>query len=100
MKELASTLRPFATFAQLAAYVAVLARIFTSGLHHTYRWFTIYICYEAMRLAVMGLMPLATKMYGYTYFFTQPLTWCLYLLVILELCQLALRNHAGIASFA
>jgi hypothetical protein len=100
MKELASTLRPFAAFAQLAGYTAVLVRIFSSGLHRRYWWFTIYLCYEAIRLGVMGFMPLATNLYGYMYFFTQPVTWCLYLLVILELCQLALRNHAGIATFA
>jgi hypothetical protein len=100
VKELAATLRPFANIAQLAAYALVLARIFSAGLHKTYRSFTIYICFEAIRLATVGFIPVATNLYSYAYFVTQPFAWCLYLLVILELCQLALRNHAGIATFA
>jgi hypothetical protein len=99
--KLLSTLRPFLTGAQLVAYVLVLVRIYSAGLHQTYRWFTIYMLYETVRLVVMGfLIPLATKLYGYIYFFTQPVTWCLYVLVILELYQLALRNKTGIATFA
>ena len=100
MKALASWLRPFTTAAQLLAYLLVLTRVFSSGLHHTYRWFTIYICYETARLGLFGFIPVATKLYGYIFFVTQPVTWCLYLLVILELYQLALKNHPGIAKFA
>src|SRR5262245_41759144 len=48
----------------------------------------------------MGFIPVATKLYGKLYFSTQPVTWCLYLLVILELYHLVLKNHAGIATFA
>jgi hypothetical protein len=97
---LVSTLRPFVTIAQLLAYVLVLVRMFTAGLHRTYRWFAIYIIYETIRLASFGFMHSGTKLYGYIFFFTQPITWCLYLLVILELYQLSLKNHAGIATFA
>jgi hypothetical protein len=100
MKEFAFTLRPFVTVAQLLAYLLVLIRIFSSGLHKTYFWFTIYICYESVRLALVWFMPYGTNLYAYTYFLTQPITWCLYLLVILELYHLALKNHAGIATFA
>jgi hypothetical protein len=100
MKLLSATLRPFLNAAQLLAYILVLGRIFSAGLHKTYRWFTAYICFEAVRVVVLAPIPIATKLYGYLYFFTQPVTWCLYLLVILELYHLTLRNHPGIASFA
>jgi hypothetical protein len=97
---LVTALRPFVTSAQLLAYVLVLTRMFTAGLHRTYRWFAVYVVYETIRLAAFGFMHAGTKIYGYIYFFTQPVTWCLYLLVILELYQLALKNHPGIAKFA
>jgi hypothetical protein len=100
MKQLATTLRPYLIAAHLLAYILVLARIFGAGLHRTYRWFTIYICFEAVRVIVTGSIPIATKLFGYVYFYTQPVTWCLYLLVILELYQLALKNYSGIATFA
>ena len=100
MKELAIILRPFLTVAQLCACLLVLARVFSAGLHKTYRWFTVYLCYETARLALFGFMPVATKRYGDIYFSTQPVTWCLYVLVILELYRLALKNQPGIASFA
>ena len=98
MKQLATTLRPYLVVAQFLAYILVLARIFSSGLHRTYRWFTGYIIFEALRTVIMGQLPLATKLYGQVYFASQPITWCLYLLVILELYQLTLKNHVGIAT--
>ena len=101
MKSLAAALRPFLNGAQLLAFILVLVRIYTAGLHKTYRWFTIYMWYESVRLAVMGFfIPVATNLYAYLFFYTQPVTWCLYVLVILELYNLSLRNHIGIATFA
>jgi hypothetical protein len=88
--DLVTTLRPLVTISQLVAFVIVIIRLFSAGLNRTYFWFTAYICYEALRLASFGFMHSGTKLYGYIYFFTQPVTWCLFLLVILELYQLVL----------
>ena len=101
MKDLAAALRPFLSAAQLLAFGVVLARIYTAGLNRTYRWFTIYMWYESVRLIMMGFFgPVATNFYAYLYFYTQPVTWCLYVSVILELYHLSLKNHVGIATFA
>src|SRR5688500_18193860 len=98
MKQLGTVLRPYLVVAQIVAHVLVLTRIFSGGLHRIYKWFTGYILFETVRVSVMGLLPIATKLYGQVYFASQPITWCLYLLVIVELYQLTLKNHVGIAT--
>lgn len=98
MKQLGTTLRPYLVGAQFLAYILVLVRILSAGLHKTYRWFTGYVIFEAVRVIVMGQVPVATNLYAQVYFASQPITWCLYLLVILELYQLTLKNHVGIAT--
>ena len=48
---------------------------------------------------MMSLKP-ASNMYAWAYFLTQPVLWVLYMLAVLELYSLALRNHQGIASLS
>jgi hypothetical protein len=98
MKQFGTTLRPYLIVAQFFAYILVLARIFSAGMHKKYKWFTAYIIFEAVRTAVAFAIPVATKLYAHVYFASQPITWCLYLLVILELYQLTLKDHVGIAT--
>lgn len=93
------TLRPLITGAQLVAYTVLTFRLFSTKLNSVYRWFSAYILYELARVILFGFMNPRTNLYTAIYFVTQPITWCLYLLVILELYQLVLRNHPGIAKF-
>lgn len=98
--KLALKLRPYTVAVQIAAYTALVWRLYSSGLHRIYRWFFAFVIFEAVRLAVMGSMNLQTNRYAEVYFVTQPITWFLYLAVLLELNRLALRNHPGIATLA
>lgn len=91
-------LRTFLTIIQIGAYLLLLTNLFRSGLFGKYRYFGWYITLELTRLSVMSLLPLQTQIYAHVYFATQPIVWLFYVLVVLELFQLVLRNHAGIAS--
>lgn len=92
-------LRPAINALQLLAYSLLLWKLLRSRLSDTYRYFTIYIGFELLRIVVLGFIPVRTNLYGWIYFLTQPVIWCLYLLVILELYQLSLRDHNGLMSF-
>jgi hypothetical protein len=98
--KLIATLRPWVVVAQLIAHLLLLGRLFSTGLNQTYKWFSLYILFETVRAIPILFISPRTTMYGYYYLVTQPISWCLHLLVILELVHLVLKNHAGIATFA
>jgi hypothetical protein len=51
-----------------------------------------------LRVPAMLIIPYRSRLYGKFFFATQPMAWILFVLVVLELFQLVLRNHAGIAT--
>lgn len=91
-------LRPILNAALLLAYAVLVWRLYASGLHKVYRWFFAFVTFESVRLVLMSSIDIKTNLYAEVYFVTQPATWCLYLMVLLELNQTSLRNHPGIAS--
>ena len=97
--KLALQLRPYLNAALVFAYAVLAWRLYRTQLHRVYRWFFAYVTFETVRVAVMSSLDIRTNLYTELYFVTQPITWILYLLVLLELNQAALRNHPGIASF-
>ena len=98
--KLALQLRPYVIAAQVVAHAALAFRLYSTGLYRIYKWFFAYILFEGLRVAVMGSVDIQTDLYAELYFVSQPITWCLYLFILLELNQLALRNHPGIATMA
>lgn len=96
---LVTLLRPYVAVLQIAAYLFLVLRLFRSGLYRTYKMFTLYVLYELARLSAVGFLDPTTKLYANFYFFSQPITWLFLLLVILELYELSLKNHAGIATW-
>ena len=93
-----ATLRTYLTFIQIVAYVLLLRRLIRSGLYKKYQYFSLLIAFESIRLPVMAALPNRSDVYAHAYFATSPIVWTLFVLVILELFQLVLRNHAGVAS--
>jgi hypothetical protein len=91
-------LRLYLTIIQIVSYLLVLTKLFRSGLWSKYRYFSWYIAFESLRIPVMLAVPYRSKLYGNVFFATQPISWLFFILVVLELFQLVLRNHAGIAS--
>lgn len=80
--------------------LAVSTKLAWTRLFRTYFWFFLFINFQAIQSA--GMLPLdpASNLYAWVYIGTQPLLWILYILVVLELYSLSLRNHPGIASLS
>jgi hypothetical protein len=91
-------LRLYLTIIQIVSYSLVLMNLFRSGLWRRYRYFCLYIAFEMLRVPTMLAIPFRSQLYGRLFFATQPIAWILFVLVVLELFQLVLRNHAGIAT--
>ena len=91
-------LRLYLTIIQIVSYSLVLMNLFRSGLWRTYRYFCFYIVFEMLRLPGMLAIPYRSPLYAKFFYATQPIAWVLFVLVVLELFQLVLRNHAGIAT--
>jgi hypothetical protein len=86
------------TILQIGSYLLLLSKLVRSGLWRKYRYFSLYIAFESVRLPLMTALPYKSKLYAHVFFATQPIVWILFVLVVLELFQLVLENHAGIAS--
>lgn len=95
---LISDLRWYLALIQIGAFPILLTKFLHSGLYGKYRYFAWYLAFESIRMPVMWLIPFRSPTYAHVYFATQPIIWLIYVLVVLELFQLVLRNHAGIAS--
>jgi hypothetical protein len=91
--------RTILTFVQIVLYVLLLSRLFRSNLLKKYRYFSCLMGFEAFRLVLLSyvLRP-RTDAYAQGYFTTAPISWILLALVLLELFQLTLKNHVGVAS--
>ncbi|HYI92831.1 MAG TPA: hypothetical protein VEX68_04755 [Bryobacteraceae bacterium] len=88
----------YLTIIQIGSYLLLLTKLFQSTLWRKYRYFTFYLVFETIRVPLMSVIPRKTDAYAITYFSTQPIIWLLFVLTVLELFQLVLRNHVGIAS--
>lgn len=85
---------------ELFLVLVLTLKLASTGLRRVYFWFFIMLCFQALQS--VGTMPLysRTDLYAWAYFLTQPLLWVLYVLAVLELYSLALRNHPGLASLS
>ena len=94
-----SQLRTILTFVQIVLYVLLLSKLLRSDLLKKYRYFSLLIGFEAFRLVLLSyvLRP-RTDAYAHGYFTTAPIAWLLLALALLELFQVTLKNHIGIAS--
>src|SRR5712692_7934375 len=82
----------------LIASALVVWRLYSLGLHKTYRYFLIYMALLVARTAVLFPLSPADKAYRQIWVATQPLVWLSYLLVVAELYRLVLRRYGGIYS--
>ncbi len=82
----------------LAALLAV--KLVLTRLFRVYKWFFLFLCFQITCSLV--LLPISSNRsaYGLVFLITEPVVWFLYILVVLELYSLALRNHPGIASLS
>jgi hypothetical protein len=81
----------------LANAIAAL-RLYLLGLHRVYRFFFAYLVFAVARSLLLLPFNVRGATYGIIYLVTAPVLWLFYVLVVLELYSLVLRNYAGIHS--
>ena len=86
-----SDLRTYLTVLQIGAYLLLLTKIFRAKLLRNYRYFGWYLAFEVVRLSAVSFVKLkSTLLVDHNNHQNQ--------LMMLELFQIALRRHHGIAS--
>jgi hypothetical protein len=76
----------------------LLLKLWRAGLMRTYPFFSSYLAYSVARGAALHAFKYGTNGYAWAWFISEPLFWLAYILVVLELYSLVLRNYPGIAS--
>lgn len=85
-------------FLSLLLSVFLIFRIVSQGLVRAYAWFFVYLCVGVTQFLIAFPLNPGTNAYAWTYLISQPVIWFLYILIVLELYSLVLRNHKGIAT--
>ncbi|HUS07872.1 MAG TPA: hypothetical protein VMZ52_16330 [Bryobacteraceae bacterium] len=94
-----TTVLRYAPYAAIVLSLILGARLFSTGLAKTYRWFTAYLIANLILTIVFYITPWGTNQYAITYFAAQPIRWILYFGMVFEMYRLVLREHPGIATF-
>ncbi len=79
------------------AQVAVLGRLTFERLLRVYQVLSIYLLTDATRFVVFLLLPPGRKYSAWLFVISQPVIWVLETCVLIELCLLIFRSHAGLA---
>ena len=82
----------------ICAYAILLLKLSRHRLCGTYRFFCCYLGFRAARSVLLSSLPFNTNAYGWVWVLSSPVIWLLYVLVVLELYSLVLRNYKGIAT--
>ena len=95
-----SELERFLWFGNTLLGVVLLLRLVLLRLHRIYLWFFYYLCTSVVQ-SLLGIDLMADPhRYAWLYILSQPLIWFLFILIVLELYSLVLKNHRGIASLS
>jgi hypothetical protein len=71
-----------------------------SRLHVVYRYFFTYLIIRLCRSLLLASLDRHSSAYGGTYIITEPIIWVLYVLIVLELFGLVLRDYPGIQTLS
>ena|SRR5579871_2950046 len=82
----------------IAATALLAARIYLSGLRGRYRSLFLFLIFEVLRGCAFAPMAPAGRAYYWTWICTEPMEWLLYILVVLEIYALVLRDYRGLAT--
>jgi len=81
----------------IAAGTALLSvRLYISGLSRKYRAFFYYLIFSTIQMAYTTRMDPASRSYLDAYVVTEPISWFLYAVVVLELYSLVLADYQGL----
>jgi len=82
--------------ATVIGYFVLAVRLWQTGLARVYRAFFFYLLFRLARSLALSILPYDRNVYGYTWAATQPLLWFFYILIVLEVYSLVLRQYKGI----
>lgn len=85
--------------AAIGAYGLLLLKLWHEGLCGRYPFFCSYLAFRLIRSIALFALPFGTNAYGFLWAGSAPISWVLYILVVLELYSLVLSNYKGIATF-
>jgi hypothetical protein len=86
--------------AVIACHAVLVARLLILRLHLRYKWFFCYLVIRLARSLLLASLNHFRNVYGWTYVLSEPLIWVLYVLVVLELYTLVLKDYPGIRSLS
>jgi hypothetical protein len=79
---------------------ALIASLAMKRLAGVYRWFFVFLCFQLAQSLLLIPLDVNSERYWFAYIATQPITWVLNILIVLELYSLALAGHPGIATLS
>ena len=91
---------PFLLEIQTTGLVLLSIRIWWTGLYRTYPSFFSYLLIALLQSAVLAFLPYSSSGYRYAWLAFEGLIACLYILVVLELFSVVLRDLPGIAKLS
>jgi hypothetical protein len=86
--------------AQTALLIALVARLWSAGLHRIYPFFFGYLLLELLQTGVMSAIPFNGPAFPYFWMATEALVASFYALIVVELYRVILRDLPGIASIS
>jgi hypothetical protein len=87
----------YASYLELIVLILLSIHLFRSGLAQRYRSFSIFVVFSAVRVAIPTLFSMRPKVYAYFYFASEAILYLLLVLLVMELYNLVLENHSGLA---
>lgn len=90
----------FLALAQAAALVALCARLCVAGLQRVYPFLFAYLLATLLQSFAPFVAPLDSVLYRDTWLLTETLIVCLYVLVVLELYSIVLRDRIGMLTLS
>lgn len=85
------------TLLSVAGMAGLAFRLAWEKLLAVYPFFFAWLAAEVLRAVTLLLMPPRSNLYGWTYVYTEPVIWMLYVLTVWELYSLILQHHPGLA---
>jgi len=82
----------------ICAYAILLLKLSSHKLCGAYRFFCLYLGFRIARSVLLSTLTYGTNTYFQVWAVSAPVLWLLYVLVVLELYSLVLRNYKGIAT--
>lgn len=85
----------------LQAFVCfvVVILLFLRGLHHSYKWFIVFLVVQACLVIAGALLLKHRNAYGWFYYYSAAFGWLTPLVAAIEAYSQVMRKHQGIAAF-